>query len=462
MKNIDFNNPQKVHFTGIGGISMSGFAELLMNKGFTVTGSDKRSSDITKALEEKGVVIYYGEQRAGNVAPDVDLLIYTAAVKPDNPELIAAKVMGIPCIDRAKLAGDVMLHYKRNFAIAGTHGKTTTTSMMSLILMEAGLDPTVSVGGVIPAIGGNMRIGEGSDMVIEACEYTDSFLSFHPTHAIITNIEAEHLDYFKSFERMQESYVRFAELLPADGLLVYNTDIANAKDIFSNVKCPLISYSITNKTADFFGTELSFDSLGHPSFTLCSGGKELGRVNLKVVGEHNAANACGALAMALNSGITFETAARALENYCGTGRRFEKKGELKGITIIDDYAHHPTEIRATLEAARRYPHNNICVVFQPHTFSRTAKFLDKIAEALSLADVVVLTDIYAAREVNTYNVSSADIVKILKDKFGKETYHFSSFDEIETFLLGRCAAGDLLITMGAGDVLKIGENLLGR
>lgn len=462
MKNIDFNNPQKVHFTGIGGISMSGFAELLINKGFTVTGSDRKSSDITKALEEKGAVIYYGEQRAGNVAPDVKLLIYTAAVKPDNPELIAAKVMGIPCIDRAKLAGDVMLHYKRNFAVAGTHGKTTTTSMLSLILIEAGLDPTVSVGGVIPAIGGNMRVGEGSDMVIEACEYTDSFLSFHPTHAIITNIEAEHLDYFKSFERMQESYIRFAELLPADGLLVYNTDITNAKDIFSNVKCPLISYSITNKNADFFGTDLSFDSLGHPSFTLYGSGKEIGRISLKVVGEHNVANACGAMAMALNSGIPFETAARALESYTGTGRRFEKKGELKGITIIDDYAHHPTEIKATLEAARRYPHSNICVVFQPHTFSRTAKFLDRIAEALSVADLIVLTDIYAAREINTYNVSSEDILKILKEKFGKDAYHFSSFDEIETFLLGRCVAGDLLITMGAGDVIKIGENLLGR
>ena len=462
MTHIDLNNPVKVHFTGIGGISMSGFAELLLNKGFRVTGSDRKTSDIAKALEDKGAVIYYGEQRASNVAPDTDILVFTAAVHPDNPELVFAKEHGIPCIERGKLAGDVMLHYKRNFSVAGTHGKTTVTSMLASVLIEAGLDPTVSVGGVIPSIGGNFRIGSGSDMVIESCEYTDSFLNFHPTHAVITNIEAEHLDYFKTFERMRESFVRFAELLPADGLLVYNKEIADSDKIFSEIKCPRISYSVKDSTADFYGTDITYDSMGCPSFTVYNKGEKLDEVHLKVIGEHNAANACGTIAMAVSTGIPFEVAARAVEAYTGTGRRFEKKGEIGGVTIIDDYAHHPTEIKATLEAALRYPHKKLCVVFQPHTYSRTAQFLDRIAEALSLADLIVLTDIYAARETNTYNVSSKDIQSILQSKFGKETYHFSSFDEAETFLLENCSTGDLLITMGAGDVVKIGESLLGR
>jgi len=462
MNYISLDTPKKVHFTGIGGISMSGFAELLLNKGFTVTGSDRKANDITKLLEEKGAVIYYGEQRASNVSPDTDVLVYTAAVKDDNPELVFARSRGIPCIDRAALAGDVMLHYKRNFSVAGTHGKTTVTSMLALILLEAGLDPTVSVGGVIPAIGGNMHVGAGDDMVIESCEYTDSFLKFHPTHAVITNIEAEHLDYFKTFERMQESFVRFAELLPADGLLVYNTSITNALSIFENVKCPIISYSASDATADYHAQDISYDNMGHPSFTLYHKEAAVGELHLKVVGEHNVANACGAAAMSLKAGIPFEAVQKALENYTGTGRRFEKKGEIGGVTIIDDYAHHPTEIEATLKAALKYPHEKLVVIFQPHTYSRTAEFLDRIAEALSIADTIVLTDIYAARETNTWGVSSLDILNILKDKFGKDVYHFSSFDEAEIFLLQKCSTGDLLITMGAGDVVTVGERLLGR
>ena len=462
MTHIDLNNPVKVHFTGIGGISMSGFAELLLSKGFRVTGSDRKTSDVAKALEDKGAVIYYGEQRASNVAPDTDVLIFTAAVHPDNPELVFAKENEIPCIERGKLAGDVMNHFKRNFSVAGTHGKTTVTSMLACVLIEAGLDPTVSVGGIIPSIGGNMRIGNGSDMVIESCEYTDSFLNFHPTHAIITNIEAEHLDYFKTFERMQESFVKFAELLPEDGLLVYNKEISDAEKIFANIKCPKVTYSVKDSTADFYGTDISYDNMGRPSFDLYENGRKLGRVSLKVIGEHNVANACGTIGMAVRSGIAFDTAVRAVESYTGTGRRFEKKGEIGGVTIIDDYAHHPTEIGATLEAAQRYPHKKLFVVFQPHTYSRTAQFLDRIAEALSYADTIVLTDIYAARETNTYNVSSDDILDILKTKYGKDAYHFSSFSDIETFLLENCSTGDLLITMGAGDVVKIGESLLGH
>ncbi|MCR5684699.1 MAG: UDP-N-acetylmuramate--L-alanine ligase [Lachnospiraceae bacterium] len=462
MSYINLDQPKKVHFTGIGGISMSGFAQLLMDRGFTVTGSDWKKNPITEQLETEGALIRYGEQRAANVDSDTDVLIYTAAVKDDNPELVAARNLGIPCIDRGELAGEVMLHYKRNFSIAGTHGKTTTTSMVAMILMEAGLDPTVSVGGVIPEIGGNMRIGHSGDFVIESCEYTDSFLEFHPTHAIITNIEAEHLDYFKTFERMQASFIKFAELLPADGLLVYNTSIEDADSCFSSVACRKVSYSLFDESADYYCKDVTYDQMGHPSFTLCSKHQDLGRLELGVVGEHNVSNACGAAAMMLLSGVPFSTIAAALKAYHGTARRFEKKGEVGGVTIIDDYAHHPTEIKATLAAAARYPHKELWVVFQPHTFSRTAVFLNEIAEALSDAGHIVLADIYAARETNTIGISSIDIVNILKEKYGKDVYYFPSFDEIETFLLESVSGGDLLITMGAGDILKVGERLLGK
>ena len=462
MQYIDFDHPSKVHFTGIGGISMSGFAELLLNKGFRVTGSDRKASDITARLETLGATIYYGNQCAANVAADTEVLIYTAAVKADNPELVEAARLGIPCIERAALVGDVMLHYRHNYCVAGTHGKTTTTSMLSLVLLAAGLDPTISVGGVLPDIGSNMHIGATDNFVVESCEYCDSFLSFHPTRAIITNIEAEHLDYFGTLERERESFRRFAGLLPADGLLVVNTGITDREELFKDAACPIITYSACDAAADYHAANIAYDSLGCGSFDLIGRGSVLGHIQLSVPGEHNVANAVGTAAMALNSGVDLATTASGLNAYHGTGRRFEIKGTVGGVTIIDDYAHHPTEIRATLNAAARYPHKTLWTVFQPHTYSRTAAFTAEIAEALSLSDTIILTDIYAAREVNTFNISSQDIVKILSEKFGKEVYHFSSFDEIQIFLLGHCEPGDVLITMGAGDVVNIGERLLGK
>ncbi len=461
MNYIDFSNPAKVHFTGIGGISMSGFAELLLNKGFKVSGSDWKQSPVSARLEKLGAEIAYGPQKAENVPSDASLLVFTAAVKPDNPELVEAKRLGIPSIERGKLAGEVMLRYKNNFAVAGTHGKTTGTSMLSLIALAAGLDPTISVGSVLGAIGGNMRIGNDENFIIEACEYTDSFLNFHPTRAIITNVEAEHLDYFKTPERMRDSFRRFAELLPADGLLVLHSGIEGREELFASVKCPIVTYS-EKADADYTAKDITFDDFGYASFTLVARGNELGRIKLSVPGIHNVANACGTAAMALESGIAFSSVQTGLESFRGAARRFEKKGEVNGFTVIDDYAHHPTEIKATLEGAKRYPHKVLWTVFQPHTYSRTAEFTEEIADALAVSDKVILTDIYAAREVNTFGISSEDIVKILRDKYGKEVYYFPSFKEIEAFLLENCSQGDVLITMGAGDVVNIAENLIGN
>ena len=461
MKYIDFARPGRVHFIGIGGISMSGFAELLLNKGFKVSGSDAHKSKITEHLETLGINIVYSNV-AENIPAECDVVVYTAAVHPDNPELMEAKRRNIPCLDRAEMVGDIMLHYKRNISIAGTHGKTTTTSMMSLVLLAAGLDPTISVGGVLDAIGGNVRDGSLNNMVIESCEYTDSFLKFHPTHAIITNIEAEHLDYFKNLETERDSYRKFTELLPADGLLVIGKEIPDHEALFKAVKCPVITYSNHDTSADYYASDISYNEYDCAEFTLMHKGEALFKVKLNVPGEHNVANATGVCAMALNCGIDASDIVKGLDTFTGTERRFEKKGVFGGVTVIDDYAHHPTEMEATLHAAQKYPHKTLWCVFQPHTFSRTISFREEICKALSLSDKIILVDIYAAREQDTGVISSRMLADDIKTKYGKDVYYFSSFDEAEKFLLINCVSGDLLITMGAGNVVKIGEDLLGQ
>ena len=459
MKYIDYSAPCRVHFIGIGGISMSGFAKLLHNKGFIVSGSDSARNENTAVLEEMGIKCFY-PNKAENIPGECKVVVYSAAVGRDNPELKEAERRGIPAIDRAEMVGDIMLHYNRSVSVAGTHGKTTTTSMMSLIFLEEGLDPTVSVGGVLDAIGGNFRDGDLGNMVIESCEYTDSFLKFHPTHALITNIEAEHLDYFKNLENERESFKKFAGLLPENGLLVVEKSIPDYISLFKDVKCPVINYSLSDTTADYYAADVTYDEYDRGSFMLMHKGEPVIRLSLSVVGEHNVSNATGAAALALEMGISGEAVAKGIGKFTGTKRRFEKKGEFKGVTIIDDYAHHPTEMTATLKAAAQYPHRKIWCTFQPHTYSRTISFKDEICEALSLADRVVLLDIYAAREKDPGTISSLMLTEELKSRFGKEAYYFSSFLEAEKFLSDSCEPGDLLITMGAGNVVKIGEDLL--
>ena len=459
MRYIDFSNPCHVHFIGIGGISMSGFAKLLHNKGFVVTGSDMKKSELTEELEGLGITCRYS-CAPENVPEDCDVVVYTAAIKEDNAEFLEAKRRGIPAIDRAGMVGDIMLHYKRNISVAGTHEKTTTTSMMSLILLEAGLDPTVSVGGVLSAIGGQVRDGGLGNMVIESCEYTDSFLKFHPTHAIITNIEAEHLDYFKTLENERASYKKFTDLLPADGILTIEKSIPDYEVLFKDVKCPLITYSSKDSSADYYAKDITYNEYDMGSFTLMKGETPVGKISLSVVGEHNVSNATGIAVLALELGIPFEDIQKGLAKYTGTARRFEKKGEFHGALIVDDYAHHPTEMEATLKAAVKYPHKTLWCIFQPHTYSRTITFKDEICKALSMADRVLLVDIYAAREKDPGTISSKMLAEEIKNQYGKITHYFPTFDSAEKFLSENLGEGDLLITMGAGNVVKIGEDLL--
>ncbi len=464
MYKIDFKHPVSVYFVGIGGISMSGLAEILNRAGFRVSGSDWHSSPITQALETKGIRVQYGES-SDHITDDIDCAVLTSAVHENNLEFQAIREKKIPYLSRAELLGQLMQNYRIPIAISGTHGKTTTTSMVSEVLLQADTDPTLSIGGILKSIGGNIRVGGSDYFVTEACEYTNSFLSFFPKIGIILNIEEDHLDFFKDLEDIRHSFREFAKLLPEDGCLIINGEIPHYHEITDGLSCRIITYcshALTSEGtgADYYPANITHDEMGHPSFDLA--GKEgSGRsFSLQVPGAHNISNALAAIALADVLGIDSEATAKALHSFSGTDRRFEYKGSVGGVTVIDDYAHHPTEITATLSAAQNYPHKTLWCVFQPHTYTRTKAFMKDFARALSLADKVILADIYAARETDRLGISSETLQKEIQ-ALGHEAFYFPTFDEIENFLLENCINGDLLITMGAGDVHKIGENLLG-
>ena len=457
MYHINFHNPILIHFIGIGGISMSGLAEILLKEGFPISGSDNNASELTEHLSSLGAQIQIG-QRASNIPADCRLVVYTAAIHPDNPEFTAANERGLPMLSRAELLGQIMANYDPAIAVAGTHGKTTTTSMISSVLLAADTDPTISVGGILPAIGGNIRVGRSRTFLTEACEYTNSFLSFFPKIGIILNIEEDHLDFFQDIHDIRNSFHRFASLLPSDGTLILNGDIENYEEITAGLTCHIITYG-SSSALDYYPSNITYDEAGCPSFHLMRRDGKEDVFSLHVPGEHNIYNAIAAIALADLLGIAPETTAQALLSYGGTDRRFEYKGIVNGFTIIDDYAHHPTEITATLLAARNYSHRTTWCVFQPHTYTRTKAFLHDFAKALSLADEIVLADIYAAREKDDLGISSRTLQEEI-EKLGHRCHYFPSFSEIEDFLLENCTKGDLLITMGAGDVVKIGNDLL--
>lgn len=444
---------------GIGGISMSGFAELLHSIGFTVSGSDTLESKITEHLESLGIHIVY-EQVRENITKNIDLVVYTAAIHPDNPEFMAAKELGIPMMDRAEMVGQVMKNYKDAIAVSGTHGKTTTTSMISHILMAADLDPTISVGGILKAIHGNMRIGTSEHFVTEACEYTNSFLKFSPRIGIILNIEEDHMDFFKDINDIRHSFHQFALLLPKDGCLIINGNIDRLEEITEGIACPYITYGVGEKDYNYTAEHITFDDMGCASYDLIINGRIEERIVLSVPGLHNVENSLAAIALGKQLFLPIIKIQQGLLEFHGTDRRFEYKGTVGGVTIIDDYAHHPTEIEASLHVSQKYPHKHLWCVFQPHTYTRTKAFLKDFAKALSLAEHVILADIYAAREINTGEISSLDLKREL-EALGTNVSYFPSFGEIEDYLLENCTEGDLILTMGAGNVVEIGEDLLG-
>jgi len=455
---IQFDKPMHVYFIGIGGISMSGLASILLTEGFKVSGSDAKESELTRKVESEGATVYYG-QDVSHITGNEDLIVYTAAIRPTNPEYIKMMESGVPHMTRAEFLGELMRNYNTPIAISGTHGKTTTTTMISEILLAGDCDPTISGGGVIQSINSNMRVGSPDYFVFEACEYTNSFLSFYPKVSVILNVEEDHLDFFKDLADIRNSFMKFTEILPEDGLLVINGEIDNYKEIASHAKCPYVTYGFS-PAFDYYATDISFDRNGCPSFT-CHVKKSGGEfdVTLATTGIHNVSNALAAIAVARNLNVGKSAIKEALAACTGSKRRFERRGEFNGVTVIDDYAHHPTEIKATLTAASKVDHNTLWCVFQPHTYTRTKAFLTEFADALSLADKVILTDVYAAREKDEYGVNARTLYEEMLKK-GIDVTYISDFKEIENFARNHCVKNDLLITMGAGDVVNIAENLI--
>ena len=457
MYTIDFQKPIHVHFIGIGGISMSGLAEILLNRHFTVTGSDMQASDMTKHLEETGAKVVIG-QKAENITDDIDLVVYTAAIHESNEEFAAAKNKGIPMMTRAALLGQIMANFAKSIAVAGTHGKTTTTSMITEILLAGNCDPTISVGGILHSIGGNVRVGKSDIFVTEACEYTNSFLSFNPTMNIILNVKEDHLDFFKDIDDIRHSFKLFTEKLPSDGTLIINTDIDNYEYFYQDTDCEVITFGSDPAKSMYSASDITYDELGRCTYSLLINGEKADTITLGVPGLHNVYNSLAAIAAARKLSVDMEHIKAGLSNFKGTNRRFEKKGTFNGVTVIDDYAHHPDEIRATLSSAAHYPHNNVWVVFQPHTYSRTKTLLDDFAKALLNFDNIIVLDIYAARETNTFGISSKDLVnKIIS--LGKDAKYIPDFEECVNYLKNNVSKNDIIMTLGAGTVTKIGPML---
>ncbi len=459
MYHIDFSKPNHVHFIGIGGISMSGLAEILLKENFKISGSDAKSSDIIDNLISMGAIINIG-QSADNITDDIDLVVYTAAVHPDNPEYAACVAKGIPMLTRAQLLGQIMNNYKYSVAVSGTHGKTTTTSMLSQIFMEADTDPTISVGGILDSIGGNVRVGHSDYFVTEACEYTNSFHAFYPYISIILNVDADHLDFFSGIDEIIESFHTFATNLPDNGTLIVNGDMECLPRITRDLKCNIVTFGM-HDTNRYYPADIEADEKGHMNYTLMIDGKAYERIHLNIGGTHNVTNSLAAIAVADLLGIDRKYILAGLACFGGAHRRFELKGTLGNVTVIDDYAHHPTEIKATLTTAIHTPHNELWVIFQPHTYTRTKALFEDFAQALKGFDHVIVVDIYAAREKDTGLVHAKDLASRIKE-LGTDARYLSSFEAVENYLLINCKKNDLLITMGAGDVYLIGEELLGQ
>ncbi len=459
---LDISKYKHIHCIGIGGIGLSAVAEILASKGYAVSGSDMKLSETTAHLASKGITVYEGH--AAENIKGADLIIYSAAVSPENPEITAAKAANIDTATRAEALGALMAGYEMSIAVSGTHGKTTTTSMVSLILERAGTDPTILVGGNLTELNGNARVGNSGYFVTEACEYKDSFLSLRPRMEILLNIDSDHLDYFKDIDHIVNSFDKFAHLVPDDtGIIVAYEANPFVANIIENVNKRVVTFGFTQHS-DFCARNISFDPNGMPVFDVFHDRSKLAHIQLSVPGEHNIANALASFAACRTLGIDAEIITDVLRDFRGTQRRFDILGVTSNnVKIIDDYAHHPTEIKATLRAAVAIPHNRIWCVFQPHTYTRTLALFDEFTESFGDADVLILAEIYAAREKNIYKISSKELANEIKKKQpGREAYYFPRFEEIADFVSNNAQPGDMVITMGAGDVYKVAELLLDK
>lgn len=456
MTRSELHKPRHIHFIGIDGISMSALAAIMLKRGWTVSGSDLKQSALTKRLVKEGATFYL------NHAPEnvngADVVVYTAAVKPDNPELVRARELNIEVLSRAEFLGTLMGESKYGIAISGSHGKTTTTALAGVMIEQAGLNPTVLVGGELDALGGNVKVGGSDYFVAEACEYVETFLALRPYIGVVLNIDADHLDYFGDLEHVISAFRRFAKLIPREGHLIACNDDANVREILAGLDCNIVTYGLT-QGASWWATNIEMRPEGGSLFDVYYNDELLGRAHLKINGRHNISNSLACLAIGEIIGVPFTTMSETLRSFEGTHRRFEYKGRFNGATIVDDYAHHPTEIRATLAAAQAISQRRLVVAFQPHTYTRTKSLLNEFAEAFSDADEVIVTDIYAAREKDTFGISSRDLVNKMADRH-PNARHIASLEDTAAYLSKHLKPGDLLITMGAGDIHRVGESLL--
>ena len=458
MPNIDrIKKYKKIHMIGIGGVSMSGIAEILHSWGFEVSGSNNANNENIDKLIEAGIKVKIGHCAENIIGSDV--VVYTAAISEDNPELVHAKELGIPTIERSTFLGELTRCFENTITIAGTHGKTTTTSMVSLCFLEALKDPSIQVGATLPQIDGNYLVGNSEYFIIEACEYVESFLEFSPKSEIILNIDNDHLDYFKNFENIKNAFVKYVKLLPDDGSLVVNGDDYNCLDLLQHTNAKCLTYGISNKNTDFFAVNIVFDENGCAEFDVYNRNSLFGRFKLSVPGMHNVLDSLGCIALCSEYGISVEHIQAALLKFKGACRRFEYKGLVNGANVFDDYGHHPTEILATAKALMAKKYNKSWVVFQPHTYSRTQSLLSDFAKVLLNFDNVIIIDIYAAREKNIYGISSQNLVDEIR-KFGKDALYLPDFDECTSYLKSHVQTGDIVLTLGAGTVTKISDMLV--
>ena len=452
IRNIhDYITPgRRAHLVGIGGVSMSPLAEVLHGMGMIVTGSDMNESATVQHLRSLGIPVTIGHWP--NNVNGAELIIRTAAVHDDNPEIAAARASEIPVFERAQAWGAIMRSYKNALCISGTHGKTTTTSMCTHIIMAAEQDPTVMIGGTLPLLGAGHRVGQGDTIILESCEYCNSFLSFFPTVAVILNIEADHLDFFRDLEDVEHSFRVFADLVPENGMIVANAEDENTMFTLKDEERPMLTFGV--EKGDVHAANLIW-SQGLPTFDILCRGEQYAHVTLSVPGEHHLKNAMAAAASAYALGVPAYAVEQGLAAFRGAGRRFEHKGTYNGADIYDDYAHHPGELKALLDTTKTLGYNRVVCAFQPHTYTRTKALFDDFVEVLKQADVTLLAEIYAAREQNTIGISSNDLVKKIPG-----SKYFATLPELADYLKEIAQPGDLILTVGAGDIYKAGEALV--
>lgn len=447
------SNIKRIHFIGIGGSGMCPIAEILLHKGYKLTGSDTNESDTLQRVRSYGIPVFMG-QRPENIG-DAQLVVYSAAIKPENPELAAARKMGVPTVERSVMLGALTKKYSNAIAVSGTHGKTTTTAMITQILIEAGKDPSAVIGGKLPLIGSNGRAGKSDTIVCEACEYVDTFLQLYPAVSVILNIDNDHLDYFKTVDNIIASFHKFA--LQTSKVIFVNGDNENAmKAVKGITNAKIITFGF-GKSNDYYAENIECAKRARDKFTIIKNGSKKANIILSIPGRHNIYNALASFSVADYLGIETSSIEKSIHSFTGVHRRFEMLGEFGGITVADDFAHHPTELAATLTAAKEMGFSRVWAVFQPHTYSRTYLLLNDFVKALQIADKVVLSEILAVREVNTYNIYAKD----LADKIPGAVW-FKTFDEIADYMVKNAESGDLILTLGGGDIYKCANMIVDK